>query len=128
MPFYGYHCDECDESFDRMLPMSRYDEPQTCACGSIAKKVVTAPEVIFKGDDWASKNGRIARQMTDKANRQSKRQEERKREGGGVSLAPNVDGERVGSWAEAQSLAKSKGKNTESYAPKVAAEQAAKKK
>lgn len=128
MPFYAYHCEPCDLDFDRMLSMSRYDEPQTCeTCGTVAKKVITPVGVIFKGDDWSSKNGRVARQMADKANRQGKRQEERKREGAGVALAPNVNGERVGSWAEAQSLAKSLGKDTTSYEPKIAAEQAAKK-
>ena len=37
----------------------------------------------------------------------------------GGSLAPNVDGERVDSWSDAQKLAKSKGKSAESYEPLV---------
>lgn len=128
MPFYEYKCPACEEAFERMLSMSRYDEPQACpACGETAKKVISAAEVIFKGDDWASKNGRIARQMADKNSRLGKKQDERKKEAPVSTLAPNVNGERVGSWAEAQSLAKSQGKDASTYAPKVAAEQAAKK-
>jgi len=33
-----------------------------------------------------------------------------------------VDGERTGTWAEAQKLAESKGKDTTSYAPLIAKE------
>lgn len=128
MPFYAYQCPDCDEQFDRMLPMSRFDEPQECpACGTVARKVISAPEVIFKGDDWASKNGRVARQMAEKNRKLDARQEARKRDAPVTTLAPNVDGERVGSWAEAQSLAKSKGKDASSYDSKVRTEQAAKK-
>jgi putative FmdB family regulatory protein len=128
MPFYSYHCDACDLDFDRMLPMSRFDEPQTCdTCSGVAKKVVVAVGVIFKGDDWASKNNRVAGQMREKNARLGKKQDERKRDAPGVTLAPNVNGERVGSWAEAQSLAKSLGKDTASYEPKIRAEQSAKK-
>ena len=38
-----------------------------------------------------------------------------KRDGPGITLAPNVSGERVESWADAQKLAASKGKDTSSY-------------
>lgn len=128
MPFYEYKCPACEEAFERMLSMSRYDEPQACpSCGEVAKKVISVVGVIFKGDDWASKNNRIAGQMRDKNKKLSTNQNSRKREAPVATLAPNVDGERVGSWSEAQSLAASKGKDATTYAPKVAAEQALKK-
>lgn len=128
MPIYTYHCDACDESFDRVLPMSQFDKPQTCAtCGVVAKKQVTAVNFNLPGDDWASKNGRIARQRAASRAKAGVKQGEMVRDAPGVKLVPNVNGERVESWAEAQSLAKSLGKNTSSYAPKIAAEQAAKK-
>ena len=128
MPFYEYQCPECGDTFERMLSMSRSDEPQSCpVCNVVGSKLISQCGVIFKGDDWASKNNRIAGQMRDKNNRLGKAQNERKREAPVTSLAPNVDGERVGSWTEAQSLAKSKGKDETTYAPMVAAEQAKKK-
>lgn len=128
MAFYDYVCCECEEPFEKMLPMSQSDVSQSCPhCGyAITKKVVTAPHVIFKGDDWASKNGRVQRQMSEKNAKLGKKQDERKREGPSISLVPNVDGEKVGSWSDAQKLAKSKGKRTESYEPLVRKEQAPK--
>lgn len=128
MPFYEYRCEACDENFDRMLPMSRSDEAQACpTCSGVTRKLISAPQIIFKGDDWASKNSRIAGQMRDKNKKLSTNQNSRKREAPVATLAPNVDGERVGSWSEAQNLAASKGKDATTYAPKVAAEQALKK-
>lgn len=128
MPFYAYYCDDCDQSFDRVLPMSQFNVPQTCpSCAVVARKVVTAPEVVFKGDDWASKNGRIARQMAEKNRKVSSKQEVVKREGPSVRLVPNVNGERMESWSEARSLAKSLGKDASSYDSKVRSEQSAKK-
>lgn len=40
MPTYAYEC-ACGRSFDRVLPVSRYNEPQTCDCGLSARKVIT---------------------------------------------------------------------------------------
>lgn len=131
MPFYEYRCSEadCGHEFEMMLSMSRCDEPQSCPqCGhGPAKKLISQSSVIFKGDDWASKNDRVARQMREKNARLDKRQTERKKEAPVSTLAPNVDGERVSSWADAQKLAASKGKDASSYDSKVKAEQTAKK-
>lgn len=128
MAFYEYICVECEEVFEKMLPMSQSDEPQACPhCGyAITKKRIFAPQTIFKGDDWTSKNGRVQRQMGDNQARRAKRQDERKREGAGITLVPNVNGEKVASWSDAQKLAKEKGKSTESYEPLVRKEQAPK--
>lgn len=45
MPTYSYHCPACDNRFDKILPLARYAEPQTCTCGQTAMKVVVAPAV-----------------------------------------------------------------------------------
>jgi putative FmdB family regulatory protein len=128
MPTYSYHCPACGEDFDRILPISRYDEPQSCSsCGEVAKKVPTAVHFNLPGDGWASKNGRLEKQMAAKNSRLTAKQNERMRDAPMVTLAPNVDGERVGSWSEAQKLAKAKGKDTSSYEPLVRKEAAAKK-
>lgn len=35
MPYYQYKCHECEESFERRLPMSEASSTQTCPeCGS----------------------------------------------------------------------------------------------
>ncbi len=124
MPIYEFECPKCKSEFELILPLAQYQDPQKCKCGSLAKKVMpSSVGVVFKGDDWVSKANRIKGQMATKNRKLDARQNERKREGAGVSLVPNVNGERVGSWSDAQKLAASKGKNAESYTPKVRAEQ-----
>ena len=61
--------------------------------------------------------------MAEKNRKLDERQKEKQRySSGNISLAPNVGGERVDSWSEAQKLAGSLGKNTESYVPLIAEE------
>jgi putative FmdB family regulatory protein len=117
VPIYAFRCEECEEHFDRVLSISRMEEPQDCpACGaSPAKKLVTSPNFVLKGDDWAGKNIRIANQMRKKRDRLAGKENEIKRDAPSVRLAPNVDGQRVDSWAEASKLAQSKGKDTSGY-------------
>ena len=116
MPIYTYACDACEQDFEQVLPLSRYDEPQACpSCGETARKTVAPVGFILAGDGWASKNGRVAKQMAEKNRRLDSKQRELKNDGPGVSLVPNVGGERVDSWSEAAKLAKSKGKDTSGY-------------
>lgn len=123
IPFYDYMCDRCEEGFERMLSISRFDEPQPCPkCNEVARKVVTGCNFNLPGDGWASKNIRVAGQMAKKNTRLTASTSTIKREAPPVTLVPNVDGERVGSWGEAQKLAASKGKDATTYAPKIAAE------
>ena len=120
---YSYNCSSCSSFYEALVPLEQYKEPQPCpVCGALNTKSVVAPHVIFKGDTWGDKNRRIKKQMAEKNKKIGERQKEMKHYSPPVTLAPNVEGERVGSWAEAQKLAKSKGKNTESYAPMVAKE------
>lgn len=127
MPTYAYHCESCEEDFDRFLPMSRCAEPQACfSCGQIAKKLVTPINFNLAGDDWPGKADRVSRQMRAKNAKLSEKQSVRLREQPPVSLVPNVDGERVDSWAEAQKLAASKGKDTTTYDTKVQKEKSTK--
>lgn len=123
MPTYDYECPKCGTSFDRMLPLAQYDEPQTCDCGAVATKVISPVNFVLKGDGWVGKDHKIKGQMAEKNRRLDARQAERKRDAPNVTLVPNVEGERVDSWSEAQKLAASKGKSAESYAPKVREEQ-----
>lgn len=103
--------------------------PQPCPkCGTENERAFRpTTNFILKGDGWAGKNARIKNQMREKNKKLDARQNEMKRDAPSVTLAPNVDGERVDSWSEAQKLAKSKGKSTESYEPLIAKEKASKK-
>lgn len=124
MPTYAYNCEACGLDFDKILSISRYDEPQACPdCGvSPAKKQVVVPNFILKGDGWDGKNHSIARQMKKKNERLAGKEREFKNDAPGVRLAPNVNGERVDSWSEAAKLAKSKGKDTSGYEARARSE------
>lgn len=127
MPTYEYECPKCGNTWEEVLPLSRYQEPQNCPnCGGVGNKLVSSPGLIFQGDGWATKNNRIAGQMRKKTEAAASRQEERRRDGPGVRLVPNVDGERTESWSDARKLAASQGKDTSSYDAKVVSERAVK--
>jgi putative FmdB family regulatory protein len=129
VPTYEYRCESCSHEFERLLRMSQCDEPQACPeCGTTPakKKVSFGAGFILSGDGWTGKNIRIAGQMAHKNRRLDSRQDSLKRDAPSVTLAPNVDGERVGSWAEAQKLAASKGKDASSYDTVVRKERAGK--
>ena len=122
---YDYKCSECDTEYQCRIPMDDHAVPQPCpSCGAENLKLwKPTTNMIFKGDGWSTKNERVKRQMRAKNAKLDQRQYEMKRDTNvGGRLAPNVDGERVDSWSDAQKLAKSKGKNTESYAPLIAKE------
>jgi len=99
--------------------MSERDSETRCPeCGDLGRRVPSLPQFILVGDGWTGKNLRVKQQMLET------RQNEMKRDAPAVTLAPNVDGERVDSWSDAQKLAKSKGKNADSYNALVQKEQA----
>ena len=128
MPVYSYHCGKCDLDFDQLLPMSQYKDPQPCEeCGEEAQRVIKPVNFNLPGDDWASKNGRLQQQMKAKNDRLVIKQNEKKRDGPGVRLVPNVGGERVESWGDAKKLAESQGKSGGTYEQHIKKEQASKK-
>ena len=49
MPTYEYSC-PAGHQFERILPVSRYDEAQTCDCGLLANKLISRPALA-----WASR-------------------------------------------------------------------------
>lgn len=126
---YPYKCSECEHDYECSIPMDDHAIPQPCPkCGAKNVKLFKPTRnFILKGDGWAGKNHRIKQQMRAKNKKLDARTNEMKRDAPSVSLAPNVDGERVDSWSDAQKLAKSKGKSTESYEPHIAKEKESKK-
>lgn len=128
MPFYSYFCNECEKENTLRVSMEDHDKKQPCPeCGTLTERVFKpCTNMIFKGDGWSTKNERVKAQMRAKNQKLTARQNEMKRDAPNVALAPNVDGERVDSWSDAQKLAKSKGKDTTSYEPLIAKEKSTK--
>jgi hypothetical protein len=106
--------------------LADFDQPQLCGCGTQdpAKRVITQPVgFVLRGDGWSGKNIKIKRQMAKRRERLAVKENELKQDGPGVRLAPNVNGERVDSWSDAQKLARSKGRDGSSYDKLVRKEQ-----
>lgn len=49
MPLYEFGCPQCGV-FERYLPVSEYDSPQTCKCGEVAQRQISKPYVFVKSD------------------------------------------------------------------------------
>lgn len=120
MPLYSFQCSnlECNNKFSRMLSITAYAEKQHCdVCNSECDLQLSDVEFVLKGDNWTGKNIKIKGQMRRKNRRLATKENDFKRNDPSmqVSLAPNVDGERVDTWEDAKRLAQSKGKDTSLY-------------
>jgi putative FmdB family regulatory protein len=121
MAIYGYKClddEDCGIEFDKKRPMSESEDAQPCVqCEGETKKLVVACGIVFKGDGWATKNGRVAGQMRARRDQATRRQEARVRDGStpGGKLVPNVGGEITDTWQEAGKLAESQGKDSTGF-------------
>ena len=119
MPRYAFKCSEdcCGTGFFKTLAIVNRNAPQECPeCGAPAIKRV-APSVggVLRGDVWPGKNIQVKKQMAERRARVGEREHQLKMDGPQFNLVPNVEGERVDSWAEAGHLAASKGKDTREY-------------
>lgn len=121
MPTYVYECKACTHGFEKILPVKEYDTPQVCPeCQSPeVVRVVSCTNFTLVGDGWPGKAIRVNSQMKKKHENMAPRVAEKKREEPLTRLVPNVEGEVTGSWADAQKLAKSEGKASDSYEPLV---------
>lgn len=116
MPIYEYRCETCGTEFDVKKKMSESSRPEPCPeCQGETKKKIVATSFILTGDDWTGKANKISGQMRRKNQRLTIKQEEQKQDAPGMTLVPNVEGERVDSWGDAAKLAKAKGKQTAGY-------------
>ena len=116
LPTYAFACTKCEIHFDRILKLAEYETPQVCPeCGASAQRLIGTPGFILVGDGWPSKAGRIRKQMQKKNERLESKTQARVKDQPMITLTPNVGGERVDSWGEAQKLAASKGKDASTY-------------
>lgn len=46
MPTYDYECSN-GHAFERFLPLAEYTAPQTCDCGQVGQRVISAPMLIW---------------------------------------------------------------------------------
>lgn len=121
MPIYEFKCRTCDDSFEETMSISEYSAQTVFPCpecGSVdTYRSVSEVSFILVGDGWPGKDMKCKTQMTAKNNRAGKRTKEHVAPM--QKMIPNVNGEQTSSWADAQKLAKSKGKDASSFEPLV---------
>jgi len=123
MPTYDYKCDLCGFVLE---VIHRIVENPVISCPECAKKDVKIPMVrqisggyfnlgSTEAMGWREKRQRVKRN----AQLELKQME---RYGSGTKLVPNVGGEVTANWSDAAKLARDQGKDSLSYASRVAEE------
>ena len=78
MPLYDYECQKCENTFDKLVPLNRYDESQECPeCGGRAKKILTLGHGGVQDDHPVWLDESIIRQLQDTDNPRLRRIESR---------------------------------------------------
>lgn len=114
MPIYKYRCD-CGKELSKMHGMSE-DPEVKCECGADMRKIVTGGSGSFMKATTVGKYQKEERYRKKQRAKREIRQYERYGKLG--NLVPNVAGQEVSSWKEAEALAKDRGvKDTSSFEP-----------
>lgn len=118
---YEFICNGCNVCFEKNLRIAERNSPQTCpSCASgDTRRAVSVPMFILNGDDFPSKNERVKKQKAENNKKLQKKQDEKLRDAPYVKLVPNVEGEQVESWSDAQKIAREQGKDASTYDSKV---------
>jgi putative FmdB family regulatory protein len=59
LPTYEYHCESCGKNYDLMQSFSAETQHTCEECGKgVAKRVLHAPRVVFKGSGWYATDSR----------------------------------------------------------------------
>lgn len=126
MPLYDYGCEQCGHVQEETHSIKESPQIECQCCGSVmVRHICTNPQIVFKGEGWASKTGRVAGQMRNllaKAEKQESREWSHLK---GSRVVPNVDGDVVGepgdarAWREAGRLAAERGYNAATYEQKA---------
>jgi hypothetical protein len=115
---YDFKCEKCDRTWEVGMKVEDFreikDQGLSCECGGNAFNVFNPSkvEVCYVGFQWADKNFKEKEYRTQRSGYLAKRQREVNKV---PTLAPNYKGEKTASWKEAQDLARSEGKISETY-------------
>lgn len=127
MPRYDYACNNCGNVQEEVHSMK--EDPIiiciNCGFNPLERKICTDPQIIFKGEGWASKKGRVNRQM---AEAQLKAEKKQILDWGHLKQSkciPNFNGQVTGdpgdpnAWRDAGKLAAENGKDASSFEAKA---------
>lgn len=59
---YEYRC-RCGQTEEREYPIGQAPDGVLCRCGRKARRVITAPGVVFRGSGWACKETRRGKEL-----------------------------------------------------------------
>jgi putative FmdB family regulatory protein len=78
MPLYDYLCQDCENTFDKLIPLRKFKDPQSCPeCGGKSKKVLTLGHGGIQDDSPCWLDESIIRQLQDTDDPRTKRIETR---------------------------------------------------
>jgi putative FmdB family regulatory protein len=126
MPNYKYKCTECSSTQEEFHYMSEKPEISCTACGAPSKRVISLNTSGVKTGFGATEQIKEEKIQRKKGAKLKMRQIDRWGTSGGVSLAPNVDGEDVGTWKEAKKMAESRGKDGREFDRLISVEERSK--
>ncbi len=52
MPLYEYECSSCHHRFEKIESFSASEKKECPKCGKVAKRLLAAPAIQFKGSGW----------------------------------------------------------------------------
>lgn len=114
MPLYKYRC-ACGKEYSKIHAMSDSPEYQCKVCGGVLRKIVVGGSGAYIKAITIGKYQKEERVRKKRRAEMSVRQYERY--GGKNKLIPNIEGKELGSWKEAEEIAKQKGlKDTSKFA------------
>jgi putative FmdB family regulatory protein len=115
MPVYEYKCERCQAQQEAVHGVGE-TPAVACACGQVMQRqTVNALRVNYKGWDWVTKNQREDEYRQRRSARMQKKMLERPTD----KLVPNVNGEILDNWTDAQKYAQEKGYASASYETQV---------
>jgi len=81
MPIYEYKCDHCGYAFEVFSGFSHNGTRKCPHCGARAKRIISAPGVIFKGPGFYATDHRVDREPEESG-------------GSGIDVTPKKSGKK----------------------------------